>query len=205
MSQALPKIYLARHGQTEWSVSGQHTGLTDIPLTEEGKREALSLGKRLRQLQESKQLQVSVVYTSPLIRAKQTCKLAGFASQCVDEPDLVEWNYGTYEGHTTSEIRKERPDWNIFRDGCPDGETLSELGTRADRFVARLREAKGDVIVFSHGHFLRFLAASWLGQAPSEARFFLLSTASLSILGYEHNKYEEPVIHLWNDNLHVKC
>jgi probable phosphoglycerate mutase len=196
MSEALPKIYLARHGETAWTISGQHTGVTDIPLTERGERNARSLGERL------KGLRFTRVLTSPLQRARRTCELAGFAAQAEVDPELVEWNYGEYEGRRTADIRKERPDWDLFRDGCPGGETPAAVGARADRVVARLRGAGGDVLVFGHSHFLRVLGARWLGLSAGDARYFLLTTASLSILGYEHN-LKEPVLRLWNDDRHV--
>jgi broad specificity phosphatase PhoE len=196
MSKALPKIYLARHGETAWSLSGQHTGVTDIPLTEHGERNARSLGERLRGMA------FVQVLTSPLQRARRTCELAGFGAQAEVDADLVEWNYGDYEGKRTADIRKERPDWFLFRDGCPGGETPEVVAARADRIVARLRALNGDVLIFSHGHFLRVLAARWLGKPASDGRFLLLSTAALSILGYEHN-LDEPVLRLWNDDQHL--
>src|SRR6185437_11981388 len=186
MKESLPKIYLARHGETEWSLSGQHTGVTDIPLTPRGEQNARSLGERLRGSHCIK------VLTSPLQRARRTGELAGFGAHAAIDPDLVEWNYGDYEGIRTADIRKERPDWFLFRDGCPGGESPEAVGARADRIIARLREIDGDVLVFSHGHFLRVLGARWLGRPAAEGRLLLLTTASLSILGYEHNR-EEPV------------
>jgi probable phosphoglycerate mutase len=192
-----PKIYLARHGETAWSLSGQHTGTTDIPLTENGERNARNLGERLRGTQFDK------VFTSPLQRAKRTCELAGFGAQAEIDPDLAEWNYGEYEGKRTADIRKGRPDWFLFRDGCPGGESVEAMGARADRVIARLRALNTDVILFSHGHFLRVLGARWLGTPASAGRHLLLTTASLSILGYEHN-LEEPVLRLWNDDRHVQ-
>ncbi|HEY7326739.1 MAG TPA: histidine phosphatase family protein [Gemmataceae bacterium] len=197
MSQTLPKIYLARHGETEWSLSGQHTGVTDIPLTETGERNARNLGERLQGTHFIK------VLTSPLQRARRTCDLAGFGSQAEVDADLAEWNYGDYEGKRTIDIRKARPDWYLFRDGCPGGESLDAIESRADRVLARVRGLDGDVLLFSHGHFLRVLAARWVGKPASDGRLFLLSTASLSILGYEHN-LNEPVLRLWNDDRHVK-
>jgi probable phosphoglycerate mutase len=196
MSQPLPEIYLARHGETAWTVSGQHTGLTDIPLTGRGERNARRLGDRLRGLA------VGHVFTSPLQRVRRTCELAGFAAAAVVDPDLVEWNYGAYEGKTTAEIRRERPDWQIFRDGCPGGEGVADVSARADRVITRLRSLSGDVLVFSSGHFLRVLAARWCGLEASAGRFFFLGTATLSMLGYEHH-LNEPVLRLWNDSRHV--
>jgi broad specificity phosphatase PhoE len=196
MSATLPVTYLARHGETAWSLSGQHTGLTDIPLTERGERNARRLGERLTGLTFAR------VFTSPLRRAFRTCELAGFAAVAKADPDLVEWNYGQYEGRRTAEIRAERPDWQLFRDGCPGGETPDEVGARADRVVSRVRAVQGDVLLFSSGHFLRVLAARWLGVEQGAGRFFLLSTASLSALGYEHD-LTQPVIRLWDDTRHV--
>jgi probable phosphoglycerate mutase len=189
-------IYLARHGETAWTVSGQHTGLTDIPLTDRGERNARRLGERL------KDRTFPHVFTSPLQRARRTCDLAGFGAAAAVDPDLVEWNYGAYEGRKTADIRKERPDWNLFRDGCPGGESPAEIGARADRVVVRLRALESDVLLFSSGHFLRVLAARWCGLEISFARYLLLTVATLSIVGYEHNQHE-PVICLWNDSRHV--
>jgi broad specificity phosphatase PhoE len=196
MSEALPVIYLARHGETAWSLSGQHTGLTDLPLTERGERNASRLGERLRGLTFAR------VFTSPLQRAARTCELAGFGAVAAVDGDLLEWNYGYYEGRRTVEIHAERPDWQLFRDGCPGGESPDQVGARADRVVSHVRAIQGDVLVFSSGHFLRVFAARWLGLEPAGGRYFLLSTASLSALGYEHN-LSEPVIRLWNETHHV--
>jgi broad specificity phosphatase PhoE len=196
MSEMLPTIYLARHGETAWSLSGQHTGLTDLPLTERGERNARLLGHRLSGLAFSK------VFTSPLQRAVRTCELAGFVSVAEVDRDLLEWNYGDYEGRLTTDILKERPDWQLFRDGCPGGESPNDVAVRADRVVKRVRAIKGDVLLFSSGHFLRVFAARWLGLDAAFGRYFLLSTASLSALGYEHN-LSEPVIRLWDDTRHV--
>ena len=196
MSERLPVIYLARHGETAWTLSGQHTGLTDLPLTERGERNARRLGERLQGLTFAK------VFTSPLQRAARTCELAGFGAVAEVDRDLLEWNYGDYEGRRTAEIHAERPDWQIFRDGCPGGETPDQVGARADRVVRRVRAVQADVLLFSSAHFLRVLAARWLGVEPAFGRFFLLSTASLSALGYEHN-LSEPAIRLWDDTRHV--
>jgi len=192
MSDALPTIYLARHGETAWSLSGQHTGLTDLPLTKDGEDAARRLGERL------KGLAVTKVFTSPLQRAARTCELAGFGAVAQVESDLVEWNYGKYEGLRTSEIRQTRPDWQLFRDGCPEGETLDQIGARADRVVSRVRALNANVLLFSSGHFLRVLAARWLGLEPAAGRYFVLGTTSLSALGYEHGA-SEPVVRLWNE------
>jgi probable phosphoglycerate mutase len=196
MSSTLPKIYLARHGETAWTVSGQHTGLTDIPLTPRGEGNARRLADRL------KGLTFVRVFTSPLQRARRTCELAGFGGVAEVDPDLVEWNYGDYDGLTTVEIQQRRPGWELFRDGCPHGENVADVGARADRVIARVRAVKGDVLVFSSSHFLRVLGARWCGLEPSDGRYFVLDTAALSIVGYEHNE-QEPVVRLWNDCGHA--
>jgi broad specificity phosphatase PhoE len=192
MSDALPVIYLARHGETAWTVSGRHTGSTDLPLTERGELEAVRLGAVV------KGLAFARVFTSPLRRAVRTCELAGFGSAAEVEPDLREWNYGTYEGLTSAVIRAERPDWQLFRDGCPEGESPAQIGARADRMSRRVRAFAGDVLLFSSGHFLRVFAARWLGLEPGAGRYLLLGTASLSAVGYEHDQ-SEPVIRFWNE------
>jgi broad specificity phosphatase PhoE len=192
----LPVLYLARHGETAWSLTGQHTGLTDLPLTERGERNARRLRKRLAGLAFAK------VFMSPLQRAARTCELAGFGAAAKVDRDLVEWNYGKYEGLRTAEIHAKRPDWQLFRDGCPDGEMPDHVGARADHVVSRVRAIKGDVLIFSSGHFLRVLAACWLRIEPAAGRFFMLNTASVSVLGYEHS-LSQPVIRLWNDTRHV--
>lgn len=198
MSESLPVVYIARHGETAWSLSGQYTGLTDLPLTERGERTARRLGKRL------KELNVAGVFTSPLQRARRTCELAGFGSVAEVDPDLVEWDYGQYEGRRTVEIQTERPGWLLFRDGCPGGESPAHVAARADRIVNRVRTVQGDVLLFSSGHFIRVLAARWLGLEPTNnSRYFMLSTASLSALGYEGNR-ARPVIRLWNETRHVE-
>jgi broad specificity phosphatase PhoE len=184
-------IYLARHGETAWSRTGQHTGLTDLPLTQHGEQEARELGRRLLGRTFTK------VFTSPLQRASRSCDLAGFGQGAETDPDLVEWNYGKYEGRRTAEIQIEAPDWQLFRDGCPDGETAADVGARADTIIAGLRAIEGSVLVFSSSHFLRVLAARWLGLPPEGGAHFVLDTASLSILGYEHD-LTEPVIRKWN-------
>jgi broad specificity phosphatase PhoE len=192
MSDKLPLAYLARHGETAWTISRQHTGRTDLPLTARGELEAIRLGERLRGLT------FASVLTSPLRRAAQTCELAGFGAAASIDLDLLEWNYGAYEGRTTAEIRAERPDWQLFRDGCPGGESPEQIGARADRLVRRVRTIEGDVLLFSSGHFFRVFAARWLGLEPGAGRYFLLATASLSALGYEHD-LSEPVIRLWDE------
>jgi len=189
-------IYLARHGETAWSVTGQHTGVTDLPLTERGERNAARLGERLAGLVFAK------VLTSPLQRAARTCELAGFGAVAEVDRDLVEWNYGDYEGVRTAEIHAKRPDWQLFRDGCPNGESPEQIGARADRVVSRVRAIKGNVLIFSSGHFLRVLAARWLGLEPVAGKFFMLNTASLSALSYEH-ELSHPAIQFWNTTRHV--
>jgi probable phosphoglycerate mutase len=189
-------VYLARHGETAWTISGQHTGLTDIPLTPRGERNGRRLGERL------KGMTFEHVFSSPLQRARKTCELAGFGAVAQIEPDLLEWNYGAYEGKTTAEILKARPDWRLFRDGCPGGESPAEVAARADRVVVRVRALAENVLLFSSGHFLRMLAARWLGLDVSGGRYFYLGVATLSALGYEHQA-SEPVVRLWNDSRHV--
>lgn len=196
MAEHHPELWLVRHGETAWSLSGQHTGRTDLPLTERGERNARRIGERL------KGMTFARVFTSPLKRAAHTCELAGFGRAAEIDHDLLEWNYGDYEGLRTVEIQSKRPDWQLFRDGCPRGESPEQVGVRADRVVRRVREIEGDVLLFSSGHVLRVLAARWLGLEPGAGRCFLLGTASLSVLGYEHG-LSEPVIRLWNDTRHV--
>jgi broad specificity phosphatase PhoE len=197
MSDALPQVYLARHGETEWSRSGQHTGRTDLPLTEAGERAAGRLGERLRGIGFAK------VYASPLQRAARTCELAGFGAVAETDPDLVEWDYGEYEGRRTVEIRAGRPGWQLFRDGSPGGESPLQVAARADRIVARVRGVGGDVLLFSSGHILRVLAARWLGCEGTFGLHLALSTASVSVLGYEHDK-SRPAIRLWNETRHAE-
>jgi broad specificity phosphatase PhoE len=197
MSEVLPIVYLARHGETAWTLSGQYTGLTDLPLTERGERNARRLAERLRGVTFAK------VLTSPLQRAARTCELAGFGAVAEIDQDLVEWNYGGYEGRLTVDIHKERSNWQLFRDGCPGGESPHEVGARADRAIKCVRAVTGDVLLFSSGHFLRVFAARWLGLDAAMGRYFVLSTASLSALGYDHN-LSQPVIRLWNDTRHVE-
>ena len=196
MSEKFPVVYCARHGETAWTLTGQHTGRTDLPLTERGEENARRLGERLQGMSFAK------VFTSPLRRARRTCELAGFGPVAAIDPDLVEWDYGQYEGRLTVDIRKERPDWQLFRDGCPGGESPQQIATRADRVVARLRVVEGDVLLFSSGHFLRVLAVRWLGLEPIYGQFLMLSTASLSALSYE-NALQQPAIKLWNDTYHA--
>ncbi len=188
----LQLVYLARHGETAWSRSGQHTGLTDLALTQRGERDVQWLRQRLHG-QEFAQ-----VLTSPLQRAVRTCELAGFGSRAVLDRDLVEWNYGDYEGLRTVEIQTRRAGWQVFREGCPGGEMPEDVGARADRVAARVRAVPGDVLIFSSAHFLRVLAARWLGLPVAAGQYLVLSTASLCALGYEHDA-SEPVIRLWNE------
>jgi broad specificity phosphatase PhoE len=197
MPEELPIIYIARHGETAWTVSGQHTGMTDLPLTAKGEQNACNLRERLKELTFAK------IFTSPLQRARRTCELAGFGGLAEIDCDLVEWNYGEYEGLRGADIRAERPGWQLFRDGCPGGESPQDVAARADRVIRRLRAVDGDVLVFSSGHFIRVLATRWIGIRPTvTARSFMLSTASLSALGYEQD-LSRPVIRLWNDTHHV--
>lgn len=195
-SKGLQVVHLARHGETAWTLTGQHTGTTDLPLTDRGERDARRLGKRLWGLR------VERVFASPSLRASRTCELAGFGNRAEVDPDLAEWNYGDYEGLQTTEIQAKRPGWHIFHDGCPGGESPVEIGERADRVLKRICAIQGDVLIFSSGHFLRVLAARWLGLDPGAGRFFLLSTSSLSALGYENDR-SQPVIRLWDDTHHV--
>src|ERR1700751_2142376 len=198
MNAVLPVVYVARQGNTAWTHSGQHTGLTDLPLTPDGERNARQLGQRLKGMAFAK------VFTSPLQRAARTCELSGFGAAAQTDPDLVEWDYGKYEGLTSAEIHRQRPDWDLFRDGGPGGESPEQVGERADRVVKRIREVPGDVLLFTSGHFIRVLTARWLGLGPGVGgRYFLLNPASLSALSYEHN-LSRPVIRLWNDDNHVE-
>ena len=226
MSRSLPIVFLARHGETAWTITGQHTGQrSDLPLTARGERNARRLGERLGGLAFAR------VWTSPLQRAARTCELAGYKNVAEVDGDLVEWDYGQYEGRTGAQIRAARPDWDVFRDGCPGGETPDQIAARADRVIARVRAAAtdaaartaadaathapplparsvdaqpapADVLLFSSGHFLRILTARWLGLDASAGRFFLLDTASLSALSYEHNE-SKPAVRFWNDTRHV--
>ena len=199
MENELPIIYLARHGETAWSLSGQHTGLTDLPLTQHGERTARRLRERLQELTFAK------VFASPLQRAWRTCELAGFGAVAEVDPDLVEWNYGDYEGLRGAEIRETLPGWNLFLDGCPGGEKPQDISARADRVVNRVRALQANVLLFTSGHFIRVLACRWLGLEPSaSSRYFMLTTASLSALGYEEN-LSRPVIRFWNDTRHVEA
>lgn len=190
------RLYLVRHGETEWSLSGQYTGRADIPLTAHGKDSAREVGQRLRSIP------FAHVLTSPLQRAQQTCALAALGPMPEIEPDLAEWDNGDDEGRTPSDIIESRPDWNLFRDGSPHGETPPQISNRADRLIARLRVLAGNVALFSHGHFGRVLAARWIGLSVEQAQHLLLSTASLSVLCYDHDRINEPAIALWNSVAH---
>ena len=183
------QVVLVRHGETEWSRDGRHTGKSDIPLTPEGRQQA----KVLRQELHARTF--SLVLTSPLRRAIDTCRLAGYEKQAQLRPDLVEWDYGRYDGLTSKQIAETNPDWSLWRDGGPGGEKAADVGRRADRVITEIRGVAGDVLIFAHGHVLRVLAARWLAEPPEAGRHYALQTAALSVLGYEH---EDPVIRHWN-------
>jgi broad specificity phosphatase PhoE len=184
-------VYLVRHGETAWSISGQHTGLTDLALTPSGEEDARTLGPRLEGLR------FDHVLSSPLRRALRTCELAGFARVATVDPDLVEWDYGRYEGRTLVEIHRERPDWDLFRDGCPGGESVLQITERVDRAVSRLRALDGNVLIFSSGHVLRVLSARWIGESAALGRQLMLDPTGVCALGYDHDG-TESVIRLWN-------
>jgi probable phosphoglycerate mutase len=189
MSAGAQRAHLVRHGETEWSLNGRHTGVTDIPLTEHGRDAA----RRLRPL--LAETDFALVLTSPLARARETCELAGLGARAVIEPDLHEWSYGQYEGLTPAQIAAQRPGWMIFRDGCPGGETPAQIGARVDRVIARVRQVRGDVALFAHGHVFRVFVARWLGLDAGGGRHFLLGTATVNVLGYY---YDSPAIEMWN-------
>jgi broad specificity phosphatase PhoE len=193
MTASLPRVVLVRHGETAWTLTGQHTGRTDVPLTERGEQDARGLRPRLEGTT------FAAVFSSPLVRARRTAELAGYGDRATLDPDLVEWDYGAYEGRRTADIRAERPGWRMFEDGCPDGETLAAVGQRADRILGRLRALDGDALVFAHRDILRVLAVRWIALAAIEARRLYLGTTSLSILGYDHDR-AEPVLRSWNDS-----
>jgi probable phosphoglycerate mutase len=195
MSANGPRVFLVRHGETEWSVTGQHTGRTDIPLTEEGRRQAERLGARLARER------FALVLVSPLKRALETARLAGFGDVAELEPDLVEWDYGAYDSLTAADIRRERPGWTPWQGGFPGGETLEDLAVRADRVLGRARAVDGDVALFAHGHILRIIAARWLEQPAVEGARYYLATATLSVLGRER---ETAVIDRWNEACHLE-
>ena len=189
----LTQLYLIRHGETAWSLTGRHTGRTDLPLTEKGERDARRLAERLRPVS------FSEVLSSPRLRACQTCSLAGFANEYKTEADLAEWDYGKYEGMRTDEIRAKHPGWNVFKDGCPGGESPDEASERIDRLIQKLRTRKGRIALFSHGHIGRVIATRWIGEPVLQARHLLLDAASISVLSHEHDDPEAPVISLWNE------
>jgi probable phosphoglycerate mutase len=191
-ASSLPQLYLARHGDTAWTDSHRHTGRTDLPLNERGEEHALQIGEQLRRFS------FSHVFTSPLQRASRTCELAGFGGRAVVDPDLIEWDYGRFEGKRTSDVLEERPGWKLFRDGSSDGESPGDVAARADRVIARVHQVGGDVLAFSSGHIIRMIAARWLGLSPATGRFFYCDPASVGVLGFEHNSLEEPLIRVWN-------
>lgn len=193
MSNPEQKVYLLRHGETEWSLNGRHTGVTDIPLTENGRK----LARQLQPILAKEQF--VMVLTSPLQRARDTCELAGLGTLASVDRDLMEWNYGEYDGLTTDQIRQTRPDWSVFSDGCPGGESPLQVSVRADRIVSRVRSVDGNVALFSHGHILRVLAARWINLSASYGENFLLDTATLNVLGYYR---ESPAFKIWNAPLH---
>jgi len=189
MGASTQRVYVVRHGETEWSLSGQHTGVTDIPLTDNGRAVARLLKPILAEPS------FTLVLSSPLSRARETCELAGLGARAVLEPDLKEWNYGDYEGLTPKQIHAKAPGWMLFRDGCPGGETPAQIGARVDRVLARVRSALGDVALFAHGHVFRVLVARWIGLAPGAGQHFLLDTATLNVLGYYR---DSPAVKIWN-------
>lgn len=189
-----PTIYYMRHGETAWSLSGQHTGKTDLALTGNGEEQARQLRRSLRDIN------FGHVFTSPRQRARHTCELAGLGQIATTEPDLAEWDYGDYEGILTVDIRRQRPDWSILRDGCPHGEMPGDVVHRADRLIARLRTLKGNIALFSHGQFGQVFVARWIGWPVIEGRHFVLDPASVSILGYKQDSSALPVIRQWNSS-----
>ena len=191
-AQHPPRLFLIRHGNTDWSDSGKHTGCTDIPLNAGGESHACLLGTRLSDERFSR------IFVSPLIRVRRTCQLAGFADRAEITPDLTEWNYGSYEGRMTVDVHRERPDWYLYRDGAPGGESPGQVAARADRFIETVRPIDGDVAAFSSAQIIRMIVARWLGLPPLGSRYFHTDTASIGILGYEHNR-SQPVVHLWDD------
>ena len=192
MSSDLPRLFLARHGDTAWTDSRQHTGRTDLPLNERGEEHARLIGEQLQRFVFTR------VFTSPLQRASKTCTLAGFGVVAEVDPNLVEWDYGRFEGKLTKDILKERPGWELYRDGCPDGESPGGVAARADRFIAQVRRLEGDVLAFSSGHIIRMIAARWLGLPPAAGRVFFCDPASVGVLGFEHDHRDQPVLRLWN-------
>jgi len=189
VSKEAQKVFLLRHGETEWSLNGQHTGVTDILLTENGRKAARLLQPVLAEET------FTLVLTSPLQRARETCELAGLGKQATIESDLIEWNYGEYEGLKTEQIRLTRPGWSVFRDGCPGGESPEQVAARADRVLSKVRATEGNVALFAHGHILRVLAARWINLSANYGEHFLLDTATLNVLGYYR---ESPAFKIWN-------
>ncbi|HEX4053623.1 MAG TPA: histidine phosphatase family protein [Tepidisphaeraceae bacterium] len=189
----LPRLYIVRHGNTDWAEAHRFTGRTDLPLNARGEDNARRLAARLAGLTFSR------VFTSPLQRARRTCELAGFGPAAQVDPDLIEWNYGDIDGHFSAEVYGARPDWDLFRDGAPNGESPQDVASRADRFIAKVRQTTGDVIAFSSGHISRMVAARWLALPPDAAGKLLCATASIGILTYEHT-LQRPAIELWNDD-----
>ena len=190
MAESKQRVVLIRHGETEWSLGGQHTGRTDIPLTANGERMATQVGRALADRR------FALILTSPLRRAMQTCQLSGFGALAHVRDDLEEWDYGAYEGLTTPQIWAQRPGWSLWRDGCPNGEDATQVGARADRVIAEARAAEGDVALFAHGHILRVLTARWLGSPPTEGRLYVLATGTISTLGYER---DQAAMLAWNN------
>jgi len=193
---ALPRLFLIRHGDTAWTDSRQHTGRTDLPLNANGEAHARRLGARL------KGKMFARVFVSPLVRVRRTCELAGFAEHAEVDADLTEWDYGDYESKLTADIHRQRPEWNLYHDGAPHGESPDQVAARADRFIDLIRPIAGDVAAFSSGQIIRMIAARWLGLSPVHARHFYTATASIGILGYEHDR-NQPVLLLWNDDQQV--
>ena len=198
MPSDLPRLFLARHGDTAWTDSRQRTGRTDLPLNERGEEHARQLSERLRRFSFAR------VFTSPLQRASKTCALAGFGEFAEVDSDLMEWDYGRFEGKLTRQILQEWPGWELFRDGCPDGESPQDVAARADRLIARVRGIEGDILAFSSGHIIRMIAARWLGLRPDAGRFFFCRPASVGVLAFEHNNRDEPIIGLWNYVAHPR-
>jgi broad specificity phosphatase PhoE len=192
MPSELPRLFLARHGDTAWTDTRRHTGRSDVPLNERGEDRARQFGERLRRFS------FACVFTSPLQRAARTCELAGFGEVATVDPELVEWDYGRFEGMLTRDIVEERPGWELFRDGSPEGESSADVAARADAFIARVRRIEGDVLAFSSGHIIRMIAARWLGLPPDNGRFFYCRPASVGVLGFEHSNWDEPILWLWN-------
>jgi len=192
MSSELPKLYLVRHGDTAWTDSEQYTGRTDLPLNARGEEHARQLGERLRGFSFMR------VFTSPLQRAAKTCELTGFGSAAEVNPDLIEWDHGSFEGVPSGDVRRNHPGWELFRDGCPGGESPQNVAARADRFIARVQEVRGNVLAFSSGHIIRMIAARWNALAPAAGRVFFCRPASVGVLGFEHENRDLPIIRLWN-------